>query len=160
MEKLKDLPCKAPIFVMKKAYKFSGVGTKGLACFVFFMGYVLYTNHPIPGLIFMTGGIFVFLISLYDGTIKQVLLYDDKIIFERNFGIYSVRYDEIIRYGNIKIGAFSRLFVFDLKKEIVRRSRKEALKTSLIFRISNIPFTNKDFKNFLITLEQKGIKQW
>ena len=160
MEKLKDLPCEVPIFVMKKAYKFSGVGTKGLACFVFFMGYVLYTNHPIPGLIFMTGGIFVFLISLYDGTIKQVLLYDDKIIFERNFGIYSVKYDEIIRYGNIKIGAFSRLFVFDLKKEIVRRSRKEALKTSLIFRISNIPFTNKDFKNFLITLEQKGIKQW
>ena len=50
--------------------------------------------------------------------------------------------------------------IFDLKKEIVRRSRKEALKTSLIFRISNIPFTNKDFKNFLITLEQKGIKQW
>ena len=160
MEKLKDLPCKANIKKKKKAYKFSGVGTKGLACFVFFMGYVLYTNHPIPGLIFMTGGIFVFLISLYDGTIKQVLLYDDKIIFERNFGIYSVKYDEIIRYGNIKIGAFSRLFVFDLKKEIVRRSRKEALKTSLIFRISNIPFTNKDFKNFLITLEQKGVKQW
>ena len=93
MEKLKDLPCKAPIFVMKKAYKFSGVGTKGLACFVFFMGYVLYTNHPTPGLISMIGGIFVFLISLYDGTIKQVLLYDDKIIFERNFVIYSVRYD-------------------------------------------------------------------
>lgn len=160
MEKLKELPCEVPIFVMKKAYKFSGVGTKGLACFVFFMGYVLYTNHPTPGLISMIGGIFVFLISLYDGAIKQVLLYDDKIIFERNFGIYSVKYDEIIRYGNIKIGAFSRVFVFDLKKEIVRRSRKEALKTSLIFRISNIPFTNKDFKNFLITLEQKGVKQW
>lgn len=151
MEKLKELPCEVPIFVMKKAYKFSGVGTKGLACFVFFMGYVLYTNHPTPGLIFMIGGIFVFLISLYDGSIKQVLLYDDKIIFERNFGIYSVKYDEIIRYGNIKIGAFSTMFVIDLKKP--------TLKSYFISRLSNIPFTNDNFKNFLTTLEQKGIKK-
>ena len=152
MEKLKELPREVPIFVMKKAYKFSGVGTKGLACFVFFMGYVLYTNHPTPGLISMIGGIFVFLISLYDGTIKQVLLYDDKIIFERNFGIYSVKYDEIIRYGNIKIGAFSTMFVFDFNKRSILGSQ--------IFRLSNMPFTNDNFKNFLVILEQKGIKQW
>ena len=152
MEKLKELPCEVPIFVMKKAYKFSGVGTKGLACFVFFVGYILYTNHPTPGLISMIGGIFVFLISLYDGTIKQVLLYDDKIIFERNFGIYSVKYDEIRIYANVKAGVFSTMLVFDFNK----RSRLG----SQIFRLSNMPFKNDDFKNFLTTLEQKGIKQW
>lgn len=151
MEKLKKIPSDESIFVMKKAYKFNGVRTKGLACFVFFMGYVLYTNHPTPSLIFMIGGIFVFLISLYDGTIKQVLLYDDKIIFERNFGIYSVKYDKIIRYGNIKIGAFSTMFVIDLKKP--------TLKSYFISRLSNMPFTKNDFQNFLTTLEQKGVKK-
>lgn len=166
MQKLKELPNDEPIFVMKKAYRFSGMGSKILGTFWIIVSYNLFDNYEIGSLKYnifiglMIACILYVCLSFYDGSIKQVLLYDDKIVVERNFGIYSVMYDEIIRYGNIKIGAFSRLFVFDLKKEIVRRSRKEALKTSLIFRISNIPFTNKDFKNFLITLEQKGVKQW
>ena len=166
MQKLKELPNDESIFVMKKAYRFSGMGSKILGTFWTIISYNLSDNYEIGSLKYniliglMIACILYVCISFYDGSIKQVLLYDDKIVVERNFGIYSVMYDEIIRYGNIKIGTFSRVFVFDLKKEIVRRSRKEALKTSLIFRISNIPFTNKDFKNFLITLEQKGIKQW
>ncbi|MDD0855089.1 hypothetical protein [Campylobacter magnus] len=122
MQKLKELPNDEPIFVMKKAYRFSGMGSKILGTFWIIVSYNLSDNYEIESLKYniliglMIACILYVCISFYDGSIKQVLLYDDKIVVERNFGIYSVMYDEIIRYGNIKIGAFSRLFVFDLKK--------------------------------------------
>ena len=157
MQKLKELPNDEPIFVMKKAYRFSGMGSKILGTFWTIISYNLSDNYEIGSLKYniliglMIACILYVCLSFYDGSIKQVLLYDDKIVVERNFGIYSVMYDEIIRYGNIKIGAFSTMFVIDLKKP--------TLKSYLISRLSNMPFTNDNFKNFLTTLEQKGIKK-
>ena len=50
MQKLKELPNDEPIFVMKKAYRFSGMGSKILGTFWIIVSYNLSDNYEIGSL--------------------------------------------------------------------------------------------------------------
>ena len=50
MQKLKELPNDEPIFVMKKAYRFSGMGSKILGTFWTIVSYNLSDNYEIGSL--------------------------------------------------------------------------------------------------------------
>lgn len=160
MQKLKELPNDEPIFVMKKAYRFSGMGSKILGTFWTIVSYNLSDNYEIGSLKYniliglMIACILYVCLSFYDGSIKNILLYDDSIVMNRTFGIYKLKYCEITSYSKTPIGLFMLIITFNKIHHNWNWWHR------MVFRITNIPFTNKDFKNFLITLEQKGVKQW
>ena len=88
MQKLKELPNDEPIFVMKKAYRFSGMGSKILGTFLTIASYNLSDNYEIGSLKYnifiglMIACILYVCLSFYDGIIALCMMksYDMEIL--------------------------------------------------------------------------------